>query len=106
MIRHLYCKLRCEIHGLSYSAMGREIGRADTTVKYGVKQINDLLYLKNKKTIGMWNRVKDISVTHMQPCNSSSAKESSLSKVKDCSLNVVEGNYNTSNTSDKMRRVV
>ncbi len=106
VIRHLYCKLRCDIHGLSYTAMGREIGRADTTVRYGVMQINDLLYLKNKKTIEMWNRVKDISVSHIQPCNSSSVKETSLSKVEDCSPNEVEGDYNANNTSEEIRRVV
>ena len=60
-IRHLYCKLRHDRHGATYSATGREIGRAHATVKYGVMRINDLLFLKDKKTIELWNKVRDIS---------------------------------------------
>ena len=60
-IRHLYCKLRHDRHGVTYSATGREIGRAHATVKYGVMRINDLLFLKDKKTIELWNKVRDIS---------------------------------------------
>ena len=60
-IRHLYCKLRHDRHGVTYSATGREIGRAHATVKYGVMRINDLLYLNDKKIAKMWHRVRDIS---------------------------------------------
>ena len=60
-IRHLYCKLRHDRHGVTYSATGREIGRAHATVKYGVMRINDLLFLTDKKTIELWNKVRDIS---------------------------------------------
>ena len=60
-IRHLYCKLRHDWHGLSYSATGREIGRVHATVKYGVRRINKLLLMNDKKILKMWNRVKDIS---------------------------------------------
>ena len=60
-IRHLYCKLRHDWHGVNYSATGREIGRAHTTVKYGVKRINKLLMKNDKKILKMWNRVRDIS---------------------------------------------
>ena len=60
-VRHLYCKLRHDWHGVNYSATGREIGRAHTTVKYGVKRINKLLMKNDKKILKMWNRVRDIS---------------------------------------------
>ena len=60
-IRQLYCKLRHDWHGVTYSATGREIGRAHATVKYSVMRINELLYLNDKKTVEMWNRVRDIS---------------------------------------------
>ena len=60
-IRHLYCKLRHERHGVTYAGTGREIGRTHTTVKYGVRRINDLLYLNDKKIVTMWNKVRDIS---------------------------------------------
>ena len=60
-IRHLYCKLRHDRHGETYSATGREIGRAHATVKYGVSRINDLLDMNDKKIVAMWNRVRDIS---------------------------------------------
>ena len=59
-IRYLYCKLRCENHGLSYSAIGREINRAYPTVIYGVKRINDLLDAKDDNIVEKWNKVKDI----------------------------------------------
>ena len=60
-IRQLYCKLRHDSHGVSYSATGREIGRAHTTVKYAVMRINDLLHMNDKKIVEMWNRVRNIS---------------------------------------------
>ena len=60
-IRHLYCKLRHDKHGLSYSAAGREIDRSSATARYGAMRINKLLRLNDKKTVEMWNRVKDIS---------------------------------------------
>ena len=60
-IRHLYCKLRHDRHGITYSATGREIGRVHATVKYGVTRINKLLCMNDKRMVAMWNRVRDIS---------------------------------------------
>ena len=60
-VRHLYCKLRHDRHGVTYSATGREIGRAHSTVKYSVKRINDLLLMNDKRILKMWSRVRDIS---------------------------------------------
>ena len=60
-IRHLYCKLRHDRHGVTYSETGREIGRAHATVKYAVMRINDLLNMNDKKIMKMWNRVRYIS---------------------------------------------
>jgi chromosomal replication initiation ATPase DnaA len=60
-IRHLYCKLRHDRHGVNYSATGREIGRAHATVKYAVKRINDLLNMNDKKTVEKWNKIRNIS---------------------------------------------
>ncbi len=64
-IRHLYCKLRHDWHGVNYSATGREIGRSHATVKYGVMRINELLKLNDKKIVSMWSRVKNISGFYM-----------------------------------------
>lgn len=71
-IRHLYCKLRYECHGLTYTETAREIGRASTTVSYGVKRINNLLFLKNKKIVTMWKRVKNIGDLYTNPPSVSS----------------------------------
>ncbi|NLC49673.1 MAG: hypothetical protein GX762_04790 [Bacteroidales bacterium] len=60
-VRQLYCKLRYELHGLTFVELGEELGRAHTTVRYGVLRINDLLRLNDKRTLAMWNRVRDIS---------------------------------------------
>jgi chromosomal replication initiation ATPase DnaA len=60
-VRQLYCKLRYDIHGLTFEELGEELGRAHTTVRYGVLRVNDLLRLNDKKTLAMWNRVRDIS---------------------------------------------
>ena len=59
-IRHLYCKLRYERHGISYSATGREIGRAHTTVKYAISRINDLILMKDKRILELWQMVMNI----------------------------------------------
>lgn len=59
-IRQLYCKLRHDCHGVSYSAIGREIGRGHTTVKCGVMRINDMLAINDNKIVALWSRVKDI----------------------------------------------
>lgn len=59
-IRHLYCKLRCENHGLSYSETGREITRTPATVRYAVRRINDLISLNDQKIMEMWEKVKGI----------------------------------------------
>lgn len=64
-IRHLYCKLRHDKHGISYSATGREIGRCHSTVKYAVTRINKLLLVNNKRMIAMWNKVRDISESYL-----------------------------------------
>ena len=64
-IRHLYCKLRHDKHGLSYSATGREIGRCHSTVKYAVTRINKLLLINNKTMMAMWNKVRDISESYL-----------------------------------------
>ena len=61
VVRQLYCKLRHDWHGVTYMAIGHEIGRAHTTVKYGVERINELLKSNDKKIVKMWNRVRDIS---------------------------------------------
>lgn len=59
-IRHLYCKLRYDMHGLTYTATGREIGRSHSTVKYGVERINNLLRYNDKIIVELWNRVRNI----------------------------------------------
>jgi chromosomal replication initiation ATPase DnaA len=59
-IRHLYCKLRHENHGVNYSATGRELDRSHTAVIYAVMHINDLLLMKDKRIAEMWKRVKNI----------------------------------------------
>lgn len=59
-IRHLYCKLRYEMHGVTYLIISYEISKNLTTVRYGVMRINRLLLLNDKKTTAMWNKVKDI----------------------------------------------
>ena len=59
-IRYLYFKLRCEMHGISFSQAGREIGRSPATVKYGVKQINYFLGSNYPKLHEMWEKIKDI----------------------------------------------
>ena len=60
-IRHLYCKLRYDMHGVNYSVIGREIGRTHTAVRYGAQRIDILLLVNDKRTVEMWNKVKDIS---------------------------------------------
>ena len=59
-IRHLYCKLRYDMHDLTYTATGREIGRSHSTVKYGVERINSLLRYNDKIIVELWNKVKNI----------------------------------------------
>ena len=59
-IRHLYCKLRYEMHGETYLKTGQEINRTYTPVRSGVMRINNLIYTNDKKIVAMWNRVKDI----------------------------------------------
>ena len=60
-IRHLYCKLRHDKHGVSYAKTGREINRSHTAVKYGVMRINDMLQIEDSKIVDKWNLVKNIS---------------------------------------------
>lgn len=59
-IRHLYCKLRYEKHGLTYLETGSEIGRHHATVRYGIMRINNLIRFNDQRITAMWNRVKDI----------------------------------------------
>ena len=59
-IRKLYCKLRYEVHMVSYNKIGHEIGRVHSTVIYSVESINNLLILKEPSIVEMWNKVKDI----------------------------------------------
>lgn len=66
-IRHLYCKLRYEMHSVTYSATGREIDRHAATVRYGVMRINNMLLLNDSKTVAMWNRIKDIPGFYYEP---------------------------------------
>jgi chromosomal replication initiation ATPase DnaA len=58
-VRHLYCKLRCEMHGVNYSLTGREIGRTYRTVERGINRINGLLYINDPIVVPMWNMVKN-----------------------------------------------
>ena len=60
-IRHLYCKLRYEKHGLTYLETGHEIGRHHATVRYGVMRINNLIRFNDQRIVAMWGRVKDIA---------------------------------------------
>lgn len=64
-LRHLYCKLRYERHGLTYEATGREINREHSTVRYAVKRINGLLHVKDRRTVALWKRAKDIPGFYM-----------------------------------------
>ena len=72
-IRYLYCKLRYENHGLTYSEVAREVDRKPATVRYGVNRINELLSYGDKRIITMWNRIKDISGFYMQSTASAEA---------------------------------
>ena len=59
-MRQLYCKLRYEMHGISYTKIGREISRSHTAVKYGVTRINDLLLIEDPEVVPMWRKVRYI----------------------------------------------
>ena len=59
-IRHLYCKLRHEMHGANYTEIGREISITHSAVRRGIERINKLIFKKNKNIIKMWERVKHI----------------------------------------------
>lgn len=59
-IRQLYCKLRYENHGVTYTETGREIDRNHTTVRYAVMRMNQLLSANDKRIVAMWEGVKDI----------------------------------------------
>ena len=65
-IRHIYCKLRHDMHGLKYTAVASEIDRTPKAVKKGVIRIDDMLYVKDIKVVTMWNRVKCIPCTISQ----------------------------------------
>ena len=58
-IRHLYCKLRSEMHRINYSLIGTEIGRTYRTVQRGINRINGLLYINDPIVVPMWNMVKN-----------------------------------------------
>lgn len=59
-IRYLYCKLRHDMHGVTFKDVGRELGRSHSTVWYGVQRINNLLDYKDKNTVALWSKVRDI----------------------------------------------
>ena len=59
-IRHLYCTLRRQCHGATYSDTALEISRSPATVKYAVARITDLLRMGDKKITALWDKVKDI----------------------------------------------
>ena len=60
-VRHLYYKLRYDRHGVSFSALGRELGRDPSTVRYGVRRIENLLSLQDERIVELWHKVRDIS---------------------------------------------
>ena len=60
-IRHLYCKLRHDRHGISYTEIAKEIGRTHTAVSYGIARINDLLGIDDIKITRMWNSASTIN---------------------------------------------
>lgn len=60
-VRHLYCYLRCEIDGETYSKVGKEIYRSHNAVSKGVKRIIFLLSKNYTKIEDMWDKVKCIS---------------------------------------------
>lgn len=59
-IRHLYCTLRRQCHGATYSDIALEIDRTPATVKYAVRRITDLLRMGDNKITALWDKVKDI----------------------------------------------
>ena len=59
-IRYLYCKLRYDMHGVTFKTVGLELGRSYSTVWYGVHRINDLLDRNDEIILDLWNKVKDI----------------------------------------------
>lgn len=59
-MRHLYCKLRCDIHKVSFATTGIEINRHCSTVGKGVRRINNLLSFEDERVVAIWNLVKDI----------------------------------------------
>lgn len=66
-IRHLYCKLRHEMHGANCSVIGREINRSHSAVKRGIVRINKLILKKDKNILSMWERVKHIPEIFVHP---------------------------------------
>lgn len=60
IIRHLYCKLRYEMHGKTYATIAQEIDRSRKAVSDGIKRVNDLLFTKEITVELMWNKVKCI----------------------------------------------
>ena len=59
VIRILYYKLRYDMHGESFTEIGRETDRYYTTVRRGIERANELLSY-DKQTIQMWNSIKSI----------------------------------------------
>ena len=64
VIRHLYCKLRYEMHRVNYATIAKEIGRSPNGVSKGVDRVNDLLFTKETNVESMWNKVKCIPCAH------------------------------------------
>ena len=57
--RKLFYKLRYDMHGESFTSIGRETDRCYSTVKRGIESANDLLSY-DEKFIEKWNKVKVI----------------------------------------------
>ena len=60
-IRHIYCKLRHEMHGVSFTEIANEIGRTHAGVSYAIARINGLLGIDDIKISNMWNSAKKIN---------------------------------------------
>lgn len=60
IVRQLYWKLLKEKKGFSYSEIARLNGRDHSTIVYGIKRVNGFLEMRDKETIDLWNKIKDI----------------------------------------------
>ena len=90
-IRKLYCKLRYEVHMVSYQKIGNEIDRVHTTIMHAVSTINCSLELNAPTVVEMWNKVKDIPGEYDQ------GRRQRLSSIGDPKDSVHEGNRQSEN---------